>query len=184
MLCFLLQTTNTWSIFVLLTQTACSYVCWQLAWWTHCIDQACQFSQLFTSCIKLWRIRSYVITVATPCLATVSIAWSRRHLSMFNTNCTCLTTFLYFYIWWTTQSADRHSAISRVANCDCKAIHMPALTLGGRHCLYTKNDVTSVRLWQREFDLACPKLSKLSLILNLQTKWRQTLCGKRMTRMF
>ena len=29
--------------------------------------------------------------------------------------------------------------------------------------------VTSVRLWQREFDLACPKHSKLSLILNLQT---------------
>jgi len=27
--------------------------------------------------------------------------------------------------------------------------------------------VTDVQLWQREFDLACPKLSKLSLNLNL-----------------
>ena len=31
----------------------------------------------------------------------------------------------------------------------------------------TFGHVTSVRLWQREFDLACPKLSKLSLILIL-----------------
>ena len=38
--------------------------------------------------------------------------------------------------------------------------------------------VTSVRLWQREFDLACPKLSKLSLILILLSRDDKQICVK------
>ena len=139
-------------------------------------NRKCVFSGFRTLRIRHLRKRGqhYYIYYLAPCrlstdpkmrdLEWLWMAWRAILLYMFSiTNCHWLiicylfTVLCLLHVWPTPEPCDqRRSAGSGVAKSDPQNIWNPP--------------VTSVRLWQREFDLACPKLSKLSLILILLSR--------------